>query len=57
MDEGKAPELINNVSGTVLTDGITTRVTSLTERRRKELGLEPVKSYPVDEINKILEVD
>lgn len=57
VDEGKAPELINNISGTVLTDGITTRVTSLTERRRKELGLAPVKSYPVDEINKILEVD
>ncbi len=57
VDENKAPELIKNISDTVLTDGITTRVTSLTERRRKELGLAEVKSYPVDEITKILEVD
>ena len=55
--EGKAPALVNNVSGTVLTDGITTKVTSLTERRRKELGLSPIKSYPVDEVNKIIEDD
>ena len=57
VDENKAPELIKNISDTVLTDGITTRVTSVTERRRKELGLAEVKSYPVDEITKILEVD
>jgi len=57
VDENKAPEIVNNISGTVLTDGITTRVTSVTERRRKELGLGKVKSYPVDEITKILEVD
>jgi heterodisulfide reductase subunit C len=53
--EGKAPALVKNISDAVLTDGITTRVTSLTERRRQEMGLPAVKSYPVDEINKILE--
>jgi len=53
--EGKAPDLVTNVSGTVLTDGITTRITSVTERRRKELGLAELKSYPIDEINKIIE--
>ncbi|MCD6161388.1 MAG: 4Fe-4S dicluster domain-containing protein [candidate division Zixibacteria bacterium] len=57
VDEGKAPELVGKISDSVLTDGITTKVTSLTERRRKELGLAPVKSYPVDEINKILKGD
>jgi len=53
--EGKAPALVTNISDTVMTDGITTRITSVTERRRKELGLAPLKSYPVDEINKIIE--
>lgn len=53
--EGKAPELVIKISDTVLTDGITTRVTSVTERRRKELGLMPIKKSPVDEINKLIE--
>jgi len=48
VDENKAPEIVNNISGTVLTDGITTLVTFGTERRRKVLGLGKVKSYPVD---------
>jgi len=52
--EGKAPALVRNISDTVLTDGITTRKTSVTERRRQELGLSPVKDYPIDEIAKIL---
>jgi heterodisulfide reductase subunit C len=55
--EGKAPALVRNISDSVLTDGITTKITSLTERRRRELGLSPLKSYPVDEIDKILEDD
>lgn len=53
--EGKAPALVRNVSDTVLTEGITTKVTSVTERRRTELGLRPMKKLPVDEINKIIE--
>lgn len=53
-DEGKAPELIGKVSDTVLVDGITTKVTSLAERRRAELGLKPIKTYPVDELQKIV---
>jgi len=53
--EGKAPELVKNISDTVLSDGITTRVTSVTERRRNELGLAPMKKVPVDEINRIIE--
>ncbi len=54
VDEGKAPDLIRTVSDSVLETGITTKVTSLAERRREELGLAPIKKYPVDEINKIL---
>jgi heterodisulfide reductase subunit C len=53
--EGKAPEMVKNISDTVLSDGITTRVTSVTERRRNELGLTPMKKVPVDEINRIIE--
>ncbi len=53
--EGKAPDLVMNISNTVLSDGITTRVTSVTERRRNELGLKPVRKAPVDEINKLFE--
>jgi heterodisulfide reductase subunit C len=53
--EGKAPALVKNVSDTVLTDGITTRITSVTERRRKELGLSQLKPSPVDEITKLFE--
>ena len=54
VDEGKAPDLISTVSDSVLEAGITTKVTSLAERRREELGLAPIKKYPIDEINKIL---
>ncbi len=55
--EGKAPDLVNRVSDTVLESGITTKVTPLAEKRRKEFGLSPTKSYPVDDIKKILEAD
>ena len=55
MAEGKAPELVKNISDTVLTEGITTRVTSVTERRRNELGLAALKALPVDEIQKLIE--
>lgn len=53
--EGKAPELVKNISDTVLTEGITTKITSVTERRRQELGLSPAKKAPVDEIQKLVE--
>ena len=51
--EGKAPELVVSVSDSVLQSGMTTRVTSLAEKRRQELGLPPIKPYPVDELGKI----
>jgi heterodisulfide reductase subunit C len=54
VTEGKAPDLIKTVSDAVLQAGITTKVTSLAERRRAELGLSPVKTYPVEDLNKIL---
>jgi heterodisulfide reductase subunit C len=55
--EGKAPDLVGKVSDAVLVDGITTKVTPLAEKRRKEYGLTPFKKCPVDDIKKILEAD
>jgi heterodisulfide reductase subunit C len=55
MDEGKAPKLVGQVSDTVLNQGITTRVTSLAEKRRTEYGLPPISGYPVDDVKKLLE--
>ncbi len=52
---GKAPDLVHKVSDTVLVSGITTKVTSLTERRRAELGLPPMHEAPVDELKRIVE--
>lgn len=52
--EGKAPALINQIYDTVMATGITTKVSSLVERRRDELGLPPIKTYPVDDLKKIL---
>ncbi len=57
VKEGKAPPLVRTISDTVLDSGITTKVTSLTERRRQELGLPPVKSYPVEDLKTMLEGD
>lgn len=54
VKDGKAPEMVRDVSGTVLASGITTKITSLTEKRRKELGLPPIKKYPVDDLKKML---
>lgn len=57
VQEDKAPPLVRKISDSVLVSGITTKVTSLVERRRQELGLSPVKSYPVDDLKKIIEGD
>jgi heterodisulfide reductase subunit C len=52
---GKAPDPVQKISQAVMETGITTKVTSVTERRRQELGLKPIKPYPVDELKKIIE--
>ncbi len=57
IQEGKAPEVISKIYDSVLQSGITTKISSLVERRREELGLAPLKEYPVDDIRKILEDD
>ena len=57
VQEDKAPPLVRKISDSVLVSGITTKVTTLSERRRHELGLSPVKSYPVDDLKKIIEGD
>lgn len=55
VQEDKAPPLVRKISDSVLVSGITTKVTTLAERRRQELGLPPIASYPVDELKKIIE--
>jgi heterodisulfide reductase subunit C len=55
--EGNAPPLVRNVSDAVMVSGITTKVTSVTERRRREFGLPPIKKSPVEELAKIIEED
>ncbi len=55
--EGKAPAIVHDVSDAVLISGITTRVTAIIEKRRNELGLPPITSYPVDDLKKLLESD
>jgi heterodisulfide reductase subunit C len=51
---GVAPELIPKISSSVIEDGITTKITSLAEKRRAEYGLPPIKERPVDEIKKLI---
>jgi heterodisulfide reductase subunit C len=55
--EGKAPQFVGKVYGSVMTSGITTKMSSLVERRREEFGLGPVKEVPVDELKKITGLD
>ncbi len=55
VKEGKAPPLVRKISDSVLESGITTKVTSLSERRRRELGLPALTPCPVDELRKIIE--
>lgn len=54
MQRGVSPEIVGKISGTVLESGITTLVTSLVEKRRKEYGLEPLKKAPVEELTALL---
>lgn len=55
--EGKAPATIGNIYNSVLATGITTKISSLVERRRQEMGLSPLKEYPVDDLKKIFEAE
>lgn len=55
--EGKAPQFVGKVYGSVLESGITTKMSSLVEKRREEFGLSPVKKVPVDELRKMIGLD
>lgn len=55
IEQGKAPDIVHSVSDSVLVSGITTKVTSLMEKRRKEFGLPPVRGFPVEELRKLTE--
>ena len=49
-----APEVIELVSS-VKTTGRTVKITSLSDRRRKELGLKETKMVPVEELKALFE--
>jgi heterodisulfide reductase subunit C len=54
IQEDKAPPAIRQIYDSVMATGITTKVSSLVERRREEMGLGKLKEYPVDDLRKIL---
>lgn len=49
-----APE-VNQIVKSVKTTGRTVKITSLSDRRRKELGLDEIKPVPMDELKKLFE--
>ncbi len=49
-----APE-VNQIVKSVKTTGRTVKITSLSDRRRKELGLPEIKPVPMDELKKLFE--
>ncbi len=57
VQKGKAPPVIGNIYNAVLATGITTKISSLVERRRQEFGLPPLKEFPVDDLKKIFEAE
>jgi heterodisulfide reductase subunit C len=57
LQEDKAPPVIGNIYQSVMSTGITTKVSSLVDRRRDEMGLPPLKKVPVEDLKKIIEVD
>jgi heterodisulfide reductase subunit C len=51
---GVSPEMVPKIAAAVHDSGITTRVTSLVEKRRVEYGLSPIKEAPVEELKKLI---
>ena len=49
-----APE-VNQIVKSVKSTGRTVKITSLSDRRRKELGLPEIKTVPMDELKKLFE--
>jgi heterodisulfide reductase subunit C len=49
-----APE-VNQIVKSVKTTGRTVKITSLSDRRRKELGLPEIKTVPMDELKELFE--
>lgn len=52
---GISPEMVPKISQSVAEFGITTKVTSLVDKRREEYGLRPLHAAPVEEIRKLIE--
>jgi heterodisulfide reductase subunit C len=56
-EAGVSPDPAPKIAASVIEAGMTTKVTSLSEKRRQQFGLGPIKKCPVDEIQKMLEDD
>ncbi len=52
---GRAPELLDQIRGSVKETGRTVTWSALVDRRRQELGLEKVKPAPAEELQKLLD--
>jgi heterodisulfide reductase subunit C len=50
-----AAEEVNQIVASVKATGRTVKITSLSDRRRKELGLDEVKIVPMDELKELFE--
>jgi heterodisulfide reductase subunit C len=50
-----SPELLDQIRGSVKEQGRTVAWSQLVDRRRKDLGLDPMKPAPAEEIQKLLE--
>ncbi|MBI4456967.1 MAG: 4Fe-4S dicluster domain-containing protein [Acidobacteria bacterium] len=53
--QGTAPESVIKYAEAVLETGRTTPVTAVVDRRRQELGLEPLQKMPIEEIRRLTE--
>ena len=54
IKSGKGPEGVERVAESVISFGITTKPTPLTNKRRQELRLSAMKEYPVEELKAII---
>ncbi|MCK4385504.1 MAG: hypothetical protein KAW52_04490, partial [candidate division Zixibacteria bacterium] len=55
FEKGTNPLEVKDIVDSVKDTGRTVKITSLSDRRRKELGLKEVKIVPMEELRKLFE--
>jgi len=55
FEKGTNPLEVKDIVDSVKATGRTVKITSLSDRRRKELGLKEVKIVPMEELKKLFE--